>query len=148
MDELVQHLQSPGACIEEQCKRFVKFEGDHLTKANAMSTEDARVLENIADGKPADLPKNTVILFMEVLIDFEDEEWFSPEKGWNKEVADRVKNEHRGKKCVMQDFDAPHNLGAKVPELINENGLPVVKVLDDELIDQLGPKVLREHFRV
>ncbi len=148
MDELVKHLESPGACIEEQGKRFIKFEADHLTKANAMSAEDARALENIADGKAADLPKNTVILFMEVLTDFEGEDWFSSEKGWNKEVADRVKDELRGKKCVMQDFNAPHTLGAMVPELINENGLPVVKELTDDLIDKLGPKVLREYFRV
>ena len=47
----------------------------------------------------------------------------------------------------MQDFDAPHKLGAKVPELVDENGLPVVKELTDELIDELGPKVLREYFR-
>ena len=47
----------------------------------------------------------------------------------------------------MQDFDAPHELGAKVPELLDKNGLPVVKVLTDELIDELGPKILKEYFR-
>ena len=69
------------------------------------------------------------------------------DKGWNKELADAVKAELRGKKCVMQDFDAPHKLGTKVPDVLGENGLPVVKVLTDELIDELGPKVLREYFR-
>ena len=52
-----------------------------------------------------------------------------------------------GKKCVMQNFDAPHELGAKVPELVGENGLPVVKLLTDDLIDELGPKILKEYFR-
>ena len=46
----------------------------------------------------------------------------------------------------MQNFDAPHELGAKVPELVGENGLPVVKVLTDDLIDELGPKILKEYF--
>ena len=41
----------------------------------------------------------------------------------------------------------PHELGAKVPELVGENGLPVVKVLTDDLIDELGPKILKEYFR-
>ena len=40
-----------------------------------------------------------------------------------------------------------HELGAKVLELVGENGLPVVKVLTDELIDKLGPKNLKEYFR-
>ena len=62
-------------------------------------------------------------------------------------LADAVKAELRGKKCVMQNFDAPHELGAKVPELVGENGLPVVKVLTDDLIDELGPKILKEYFR-
>ena len=47
----------------------------------------------------------------------------------------------------MQNFDAPHKLGMKVPELLDNNGLPVVKVLTDELIDELGPKILKEYFR-
>ena len=47
----------------------------------------------------------------------------------------------------MQDFNAPHKLGEKVSELVGENGLPVVKVLTDDLIDELGPKILKEYFR-
>ena len=84
---------------------------------------------------------------MMVLDEFEGEEFFSPDKGWNKELADAVKTELRGKRCTMQDFNAPHKLGEKVPELTGENGLPVVRELTDELIDELGPKVLREYFR-
>jgi hypothetical protein len=76
---------------------------------------------------------------MDVLTDFEGEEWFSKEAGWNQKLADAVKAALRGKKCVMQDFDAPHKLGEAVPDLIGESGLPVVKELTDELIDELGP---------
>jgi hypothetical protein len=46
----------------------------------------------------------------------------------------------------MQDFNAPHKLGEAVPDLIGENGLPVVKALTDELIDELGPKILSLFF--
>ena len=147
LDEFFAHLKEPGACIEDQGLHFVEFEAKHLTKGKAMSAEEARTLNLIADGKAPDLPETTVNQFMDVLEDFEGEEFFSPEKGWNKEIADGVKAQLRGKKCTMQDFDAPHKLGAKVPELIGENGLPVVKELTDELIDELGPKVLREYFR-
>ena len=142
-----EHLKSPGACIEQQCMNLIEFEARHLTKADAMSAEDTRALELIADGKAPDLPETAVNQFMMVLEDFEGEEFFSKEKGWNKEVADGVKAQLRGKRCTLQDFDAPHKLGEKVPELIGENGLPVVKVLTDELIDELGPKVLKEYFR-
>ena len=147
LDEFFEHLKKPGACIEDQGLHFVQFEAEHLTKADAMSAEDVRALNLIADGKAPDLPENTINQFMDVLVDFEGEEFFSQEKGWNKEVADGVKAQLRGKKCTMQDFDAPHKLGEKVPELVGENGLPVVKELTDELIDELGPKVLREYFR-
>ena len=147
LDEFFEHLKKPGACIEDQGLHLVQFEAEHLTKADAMSAEDVRALNLIADGKAPDLPENTINQFMEVLEDFEGEAFFSPEKGWNKEIADRVKDQLSGKKCTMQDFDAPHKLGEKVPELVGENGLPVVKELTDELIDELGPKVLREYFR-
>ena len=147
LDEFFAHLKEPGACIEDQGLHFVQFEAEHLTKATAISAEDARRLELIADGKAPDLPESSVNQFMYVLSDFEDEKWFSKDAGWNKELADAVKAELRGKKCVMQDFDAPHKLGEKVPDLIGQNGLPVVKVLTDDLIDELGPKILREYFR-
>ena len=141
------YLQEPGACIEQQCINMIGFEEKNLVKPSTMSAEEVRALNLIADGKAADLPEDTVNQFMDVLEDFEGEEFFSKEKGWNKEVSDRVKAQLRGKRCTMQDFDAPHNLGEKVPELIGESGLPVVKVLTDELIDELGPKVLKEYFR-
>ena len=147
LDEFFEHLKEPGACIEDQGLHLVQFEAEHLTKSNAMSAEDARRLELIADGKAPDLPETTVNQFMMVLDEFEGEEFFSPDKGWNKELADAVKTELRGKRCTMQDFNAPHKLGEKVPELTGENGLPVVRELTDELIDELGPKVLREYFR-
>ena len=147
LDEFFEHLKKPGACIEDQGMHFVQFEAEHLTKSNAMSAEDARRLELIADGKAPDLPKNAVNQFMEVLVDFEGEKWFSKDAGWNKALADAVKAELSGKKCVMQDFDAPHKLGEKVPDLVGENGLPVVKELTDKLIDEIGPKILREYFR-
>ena len=147
LDEFFNHLHNPGACIEDQGMHLVLFEGEHLTKGDAVSAEDARVYNLIADGKAPDLPDDSVHQFMDVLIDFENEEWCSKDAGWNKQLADAMKAELRGKKCVMQDFDAPHELGAKVPELLDKNGLPVVKVLTDELIDELGPKILREYFR-
>ena len=147
LDAFFEHLKEPGACIEDQGLHLVQFEAEHLTKSNAMSAEDARRLELIADGKAPDLPETTVNQFMMVLDEFEGEEFFSPDKGWNKELADAVKTELRGKRCTMQDFNAPHKLGEKVPELTGENGLPVVRELTDELIDELGPKVLREYFR-
>jgi len=114
----------------------------------AQSDEEVRVLQLIADGKAPDLPETTVNQFMMVLDDFEGEEFFSPEKGWNKKVSDGVKAQLRGKRCTMQNFEVPHRPGDKLPELIGDNGLPVVKVLTDELIDELGPKVLKEYFRV
>ena len=126
---------------------MIAFEEKNLVKANAMSAEEVRALDLIADGKAPDLPDNSIIQFMDVLTDFEGEEWFSKEAGWNQKLADAVKAELRGKKCVMQDFDAPHKLGEAVPDLIGESGLPVVKVLTDELIDELGPKILKEYFR-
>ena len=147
LDAFFAHLRSPGACIEDQGLHLVQFEAEHLTKSNAVSAEDARRLELIADGKAPDLPENSVNQFMEVLSDFEGEEWFSKDAGWNQKLADAVKAELRGKKCVMQDFNAPHKLGEKVPDLVGESGLPVVKELTDELIDELGPKILREYFR-
>ena len=147
LDEFFNHLHNPGACIEDQGMHLVLFEGEHLTKGDAVSAEDARVYNLIADGKAPDLPDDSVHQFMDVLIDFEDETWCSKEAGWNKQLADAMKAELRGKKCVMQDFDAPHELGAKVPELLDKNGLPVVKVLTDDLIDELGPKILKEYFR-
>ena len=147
LNEFFEHLRNPGACIEDQGMHLVMFEGEHLTKAKAVSAEEARALNLIADGKAPDLPDDSVHQFMEVLIDFEGEKWCSKESGWNKKLADAVKAELRGKKCVMQNFDAPHELGAKVPELVGENGLPVVKVLTDDLIDELGPKILKEYFR-
>jgi hypothetical protein len=147
LGEFFEHLKEPGACIEDQGLHFVEFENKHIVKTEAMSAEEERALNLIADGKAPDLPETTVNQFMMVLEDFEGEKFFSSEKGWNKEVADGVKAQLRGKRCTMQDFDAPHELGAKVPELIGKNGLPVVKVLTDELIDELGPKVLREYFR-
>ncbi len=148
LDEFFEHLKEPGACIEDQGLHFVQFEAEYLTKADAMSAEEVRALDLIADGKAPDLPEDSVHQFMDVLIDFEGEKWCSKEAGWNKQLADAVKAELRGKKCVMQNFDAPHKLGEAVPELIGDNGLPVVTVLTDELIDELGPKVLREYFRV
>ena len=147
LDAFFTHLRSPGACIEDQGLHLVQFEAEHLTKSNAVSAEDARRLELIADGKAPDLPENSVNQFMEALSDFEGEEWFSKDAGWNQKLADAVKAELRGKKCVMQDFNAPHKLGEKVPDLVGESGLPVVKELTDELIDELGPKILREYFR-
>lgn len=147
LDAFFAHLRSPGACIEDQGLHLVQFEAEHLTKSNAVSAEDARRLELIADGKAPDLPENSVNQFMEVLIDFEGEKWLSKDAGWNQKLADAVKTELRGKKCVMQDFNAPHKLGEKVPDLVGESGLPVVKELTDELIDELGPKILREYFR-
>ena len=147
LDLFFKHLKEPGACIEDQGLHFIEFEAKHLTKADAVPDEEARVLNLIADGKAPDLPENTVNQFMMVLDDFEGEKFFSPEKGWNKELADAVEAELRGKKCVMQDFSVPHRPGDKLPELTGENGLPVVKVLTDELIDELGPKVLKEYFR-
>ena len=147
LDEFFNHLHNPGACIEDQGMHLVLFEGEHLTKGDAVSAEDARVYNLIADGKAPDLPDDSVHQFMDVLIDFEGEKWCSKDAGWNKQLADTMKAELRGKKCVMQDFDAPHELGAKVPELLDKNGLPVVKVLTDELIDELGPKILKEYFR-
>ena len=147
LDLFFEHLKEPGACIEDQGLHFVEFEAKNLVKDKAVSAEDARVLNLIADGKAPDLPEDSVHQFMDVLIDFESEKWCSKDAGWNKKLADAVKNELRGKKCVMQDFDAPHELGAKVPELVGENGLPVVKELTDELIDELGPKILKEYFR-
>ena len=147
LDLFFKHLKEPGACIEDQGLHFIEFENKNLVKADAVPDEDARVLNLIADGKAPDLPENTVNQFMMVLDDFEGEKFFSPEKGWNKELADAVKTELRGKKCVMQDFSVPHRPGDKLPELTGENGLPVVKVLTDELIDELGPKVLKEYFR-
>jgi hypothetical protein len=147
LDEFFEHLKEPGACIEDQGLHFVQFEAEHLTKADALSAEEVRALDLIADGKAPDLPETTMNQFMMVLEDFEVEAFFSPEKGWNKEVSAGVKAQLRGKKCTMQDFNAPHKLGEKVPELVGENVLPVVKELTDELIDELGPKVLREYFR-
>ena len=147
LNEFFDHLKNPGACIEDQGMHLVMFEGEHLTKGDAVSAEDARAYNLIADGKAPDLPEDSVHQFMDVLIDFEGEKWCSKEAGWNKQLADAVKAELRGKKCVMQNFDAPHKLGAKVPELLDNNGLPVVKVLTDELIDELGPKILKEYFR-
>ena len=147
LDLFFEHLKEPGACIEDQGLHLVEFEAKHLTKADAVPDEDARALNLIADGKAPDLPENTVNQFMDVLIDLEGKEFCTADKGWNKELADAVKAELRGKKCVMQDFDAPHKLGTKVPDILGENGFPVVKVLTDELIDELGPKVLREYFR-
>lgn len=147
LDLFFEHLKEPGACIEDQGLHLVEFEAKHLTKADAVPDEDARALNLIADGKAPDLPEDTVNQFMDVLIDLEGKEFCTADKGWNKELADAVKAELRGKKCVMQDFDAPHKLGTKVPDVLGENGLPVVKVLTDELIDELGPKVLREYFR-
>ena len=147
LDAFFNYLKSPGACIEQQCMNMIDFEAKNLTKANAVPAEDARAMNLIADGKSPGLPENTVNQFMMVIEDFEGEKWFSPKMGWNKEISDGVKAELRGKRCTMQNFDAPHNLGEAVPELIGDNGLPVVKVLTDELIDELGPKVLREYFR-
>ena len=40
------------------------------------------------------------VQFKEVMSDFEGEEWFSKDVGWNKKHADAVKAELRGKKCV------------------------------------------------
>ena len=147
LNEFFDHLKNPGACIEDQGKHLVLFEGEHLTKGDAVSAEDARAYNLIADGKAPDLPEDSVHQFMNVLIDFEDEKWCTKEAGWNKQLADAVKAELRGKKCVMLNFDAPHKLGAKVPELVDKKGLPVVKVLTDELIDEIGPKILKEYFR-
>ena len=147
LDEFFEHLKQPGACIEDQGMHFVQFEEEHLSKAKAVSAEDARVLNLIADGKAPDLPEDSVNQFMDALLDFEGEKRCSKDAGWNKQLADAVKSELRGKKCVMQDFDAPHKLGEHVPELVGENGLPVVKELTDELIDELGPKILKEYFR-
>ena len=136
LDEFFNHLHNPGACIEDQ--------GMHLYRSHLIEkrwlTQDRPVLVNNWEA--------TMMNFdTDVLIGFEGEKWCSKEAGWNKQLADAMKAELRGKKCVMQDFDAPHELGAKVPELLDKNGLPVVKVLTDELIDELGPKILREYFR-
>ena len=68
-----------------------------------------------ADGKAPDLPEDSVHQFMDVFLDFEGEKWCSKDAGWNKQLADAVKSELRGKKCVMQDFDAPHKLGEQCP---------------------------------
>ena len=43
--------------------------------------------------------------------------------------------------------DSIANLDGNAIKKVGENGLPVVKELTDELIDELGPKVLREYFR-
>jgi len=72
--------------------------------------------------------------------------WHKGEIKKESACADAVKAELRGKECVMQDFNAPHKLGEAVPDLIGENGLPVVKALTDELIDELGPKILSLFF--
>ena len=123
-------------------KDAIKKVGDYGGALSALSRSS---IEKVANNEMR--TDDSVHQFMEVLIDFEGEKWCSKESGWNKQLADAVKAELRGKKCVMQNFDAPHELGAKVPELVGENGLPVVKVLTDDLIDELGPKILKEYFR-
>ncbi len=65
-----------------------------------------------------------------------------------KEVSDAAKAALRGKKCIMQDFSAEHELGQKVPEFKDADHLPIVNELTDELIDEIGPKAFREYFRV
>lgn len=84
----------------------------------------------------------------DVFIEIEGEEWFDSAKGWTKEVSDAAKAALRGKKCIMQDFSAEHELGQKVPEFKDADHLPIVNELTDELIDEIGPKAFREYFRV
>ena len=145
MEEFYSHLRAPGACLEQQGLNMIEFQGKTLHPDDVMSLDDARMLSNAAEGKPIDLPKNAVDQFMEVFIDLEDEPFFN--ENWNKDLADRVKEELVGKQCTMQDFDAPHELGKKVPELIGKNNMPVVKTLTAEMVDDIGKKVLREWFR-
>lgn len=65
-----------------------------------------------------------------------------------KGMSDAAKAALRGKKCIMQDFSAEHELGQKVPEFKDADHLPIVNELTDELIDEIGPKAFREYFRV
>lgn len=149
LDLYFEFLNDPGACIEDQCLHLTEFEEENLVEGDYLSEKEKTDLRLVAAGRPLDLPPSAVDLFSnDVFIEIEGEDWFDPAKGWTQEVSDAAKAALRGKKCIMQDFDADHELGQKVPELKDVDKLPVVEELDDKLIDEIGPKVFREYFRI
>ena len=129
---------------------MTEFEANNLVQGgDDLSEKEKTDLRLIAEGRPLDLPPNAVDLFTsDVFIEIQGEEWFDSAKGWTKEVSDAAKAALRGKKCIMQDFSAEHELGQKVPEFKDAEHLPIVNELTDELIDEIGPKAFREYFRV
>jgi hypothetical protein len=129
---------------------LTEFEEMNIIKVDDdLSEKEKTNLRLIAQGLPLDLPPNAVDLFSnDVFIEIEGEDWFDPAKGWTKEVSDAAKAALRGKKCIMQDFAAEHELGQKVPEFKDADQLPIVNELTDKLIDEIGPKAFREYFRV
>ena len=150
LDVYLNFLWNPGACLEDQCLNLTEFEEMNIIKVDDdLSEKEKTNLRLIAQGLPLDLPPNAVDLFSnDVFIEIEGEDWFDPAKGWTKEVSDAAKAALRGKKCIMQDFAAEHELGQKVPEFKDADQLPIVNELTDELIDEIGPKAFREYFRV
>jgi len=150
LDVYFNFLWNPGACLEDQCVELTEFEANNLVQGgDDLSEKEKTDLRLIAEGRPLDLPPNAVDLFTsDVFIEIEGEEWFDSAKGWTKEVSDAAKAALRGKKCIMQDFSAEHELGQKVPEFKDADHLPIVNELTDELIDEIGPKAFREYFRV
>ena len=113
LDVYFNFLWNPGACLEDQCVELTEFEANNLVQGgDDLSEKEKTDLRLIAEGRPLDLPPNAVDLFTsDVFIEIEGEEWFDSAKGWTKEVSDAAKAALRGKKCIMQDFSAEHELG-------------------------------------
>ena len=128
-----EHLESPGACIEDQCLHLVDFETEHLSQNwKKVSDAEAADLERIANGKVG-VPPNADDEFNLIFSKIDRTPLVQEKDEWDDEIAAVFKKELVGKTVTMTKMGPNHKF---VP--IIENGKPVIKKLTDADVDKFG----------
>lgn len=141
LDEFMEFLQNPGACLEDKGLHLVQFENRIAPKEDLkpMDSAKARELERIADqnlDSNAPPPKADRMVFDELDDIFAKPE-FADKDEW-KDVAELVKKRLVGKTSGVMVPVTKDNGRVEFKPLLDKQGQPVVRPLTAEDIDKLG----------
>ena len=139
LEEFYKHLEKPGACIEDQCVNMISFEGKHLTADNALSVDEVKELERIADqAKAPEVNRQIADIFDDLN---RKEPWFQAKEEFDDDVAKALEGKLLGKTCTITKMNSDHTFSP-----VMENDKPVVRKLTPEDIRTFGKMIFDATF--
>ncbi len=146
MDKFVEHLKSPGACIEEQGKQLIAFEDKHLSDGlDGTPVDEAKEIERIALLAPEKLNTPDIDEIITTTLDSKDfAAMVEKKEKWDDELAGALKEKLLGKTVAITKY----NTSSHKFEPLLVDGKQVVRPLTEEDIDTFGSLIFKEVYMV